>query len=490
MRSTPKSGRQVPKATVLAILVAVAGLTVDASAQRPVPARDSTRGLALAMSEGFTLAAVGDIIQTHPISTRRTPGLTDVITLLQTADATFGNFESSALDMRTFPGYPQAEFGGLWVRSDPAVVPDLKAMGFDLVARANNHSTDWGLEGMRETDRRLDQAGIVHAGTGEHRAAARAPGYLTTPQGTIAIVSMASSFTPLSRSTPPQGLAPGRPGVSALRTTRRVLVSPEMLQTLRRVYDAQPKGSYQPPADSTPNDLELLGVRYRASAAAKDKLAFTFEMDSTDVQEILAGIRQGKRNADFLIATIHAHEPGNWSEEPADFLPGLAHAAIDNGADAFIGHGPHQLRGIEIYKGKPIFYSLGNFFFQVTSIEPIAADLYEQFKRDPRKVVDAEFHEWWEKRFFGGETAPIYYRSVVAVSKYERGAVSEIRLYPVELGFSDRAAERGVPRLAPPAVAREILAQLDRLSRPYGTTIAVEGNVGVIRAPSARTSGQ
>jgi poly-gamma-glutamate capsule biosynthesis protein CapA/YwtB (metallophosphatase superfamily) len=49
-------------------------------------------------------------------------------------------------------------------------------------------------------------------------------------------------------------------------------------------------------------------------------------------------------------------------EEPPDFLVDLAHKAIDNGADAFVGHGIHLVRAIEIYRGKPIFYGLGEFF--------------------------------------------------------------------------------------------------------------------------------
>ena len=69
-----------------------------------------------------------------------------------------------------------------------------------------------------------------------------------------------------------------------------------------------------------------------------------------------------------MIATIHAHQgatvlqPFLFEDTPPDFLIELAHQSIDNGADAFVGHGPHILRGIEIYKGKPIFYDLGEFF--------------------------------------------------------------------------------------------------------------------------------
>jgi poly-gamma-glutamate synthesis protein (capsule biosynthesis protein) len=460
-------------------LIILAVAPVARSAQQPAARRD-TAGLRLGVPNGFSLAAVGDLIQTHPVSPARTPGFAEVIARIAGATVAFGNFESNAIDMKTFHGYPEAENGGLWLRSDPEVVADQKAMGFDLVALANNNSYDWGPEGMRETDRWLDQAGIVHAGTGETRSAARAPHYLATPQGTVALVSMTSSFTPLSRSMNAVNEAPGRPGVNAVRIYDRVLVSPAMLRALRPIHAAQPKGSFQP-ADANSTDLELFGVRYRSSPAIRDQVAISYEVDSTDVGENLAAIRTGKANADFLVATIHSHEPDNWSEAPADFVPGLAHAAIDAGADAFIGHGPHRLRGIEIYRGRPIFYSLGNFFFQVSGIKPIAMDLYEQFDKDPRTMTDAEFLGWFEHTFFGGEDGPVWYRSVVAVSTYQDGALSEIRLYPVELGFNEGDASRGVPRPASSVVAQQILATLARLSRPFGTTIAVEGNVGVIR---------
>ena len=445
-------------------------------------APDAGSAQRLGVPNGFSLAAVGDLIQTHPVSPARTAGFAEVIARIAGATVAFGNFESSAIDMKTFRGYPEAENGGLWLRSEPEVVPDLKAMGFDLVARANNNSNDWGVEGMRETDRRLDQAGIVHAGTGEARSAARAARYLATPQGKVALVSMTSSFTPLSRSMNAVNQAPGRPGVNAVRLSTRVLVSPAMLRALRPLHAAQPKGSFQP-ADSSATDLELFGVRYQSSPAITNQVAFSYDPDSTDVLENLAAIRLGKANADFLIATLHSHEPENWSEEPADFVPGLAHAAIDAGADAFIGHGPHRLRGIEIYRGRPIFYSLGNFFFQVSSHAPVAMDLYEQFGKDPATTTDAEFLKWFENRYFGGEDGPIWYQSVVAVSTYQDGGVSEIRLYPVELGFHDGDASKGIPRPAPAEVAQQILATLARLSRPFGTTIAVEENVGVIRVP-------
>ena len=138
-----------------------------------------------------------------------------VAKLIHDADSAFGNFEGTAIDLARTPAVPQAEFGGVWIIGAPSVAQDLKSIGFDVMSRANNHATDWGLEGMRQTSRELDAAGIVHAGVGEHRAAARAARYFDTDKGRVALISIASTFTPLSRSAPPVGEAPGRPGVNA-----------------------------------------------------------------------------------------------------------------------------------------------------------------------------------------------------------------------------------------------------------------------------------
>ncbi|MGY8669375.1 CapA family protein [Bradyrhizobium sp. UFLA05-109] len=68
----------------------------------------------------------------------------------------------------------------------------------------------------------------------------------------------------------------------------------------------------------------------------------------------------GAQFSDFCVVTNHGHEPGNWSQEPPDYVRSFAHRRIDTGATAHVGHGPHRLRGNEIYKGRP---SPGNFIF-------------------------------------------------------------------------------------------------------------------------------
>src|SRR5215211_6973511 len=82
-----------------------------------------------------------------------------------------------------------------------------------------------------------------------------------------------------------------------------------------------------------------------------------------DVAEVAAVVRNAAALSDYVIISIHAHEGGGGTA-PAEFVTNFAHAMIDAGAAVFVGHGPHYLRGIEVYRGKPIFYSLGDFIFQ------------------------------------------------------------------------------------------------------------------------------
>jgi poly-gamma-glutamate synthesis protein (capsule biosynthesis protein) len=463
---------------ILGSILAAAAVAIVAAQQPPAP-RDPQRELMMSVADGFTVAAVGDNIIARPVS--HTPGFAAVGRIIHDADAAFGNFEGTAIDLARTPAVPQAEFGGVWIIGSPAVAKDLKGIGFDLMSRANNHATDWGLEGMRQTNRALDEAGIVYAGVGEHRAAARAARYFDTEKGRVALISMASTFTPLSRSAPPAGEAPGRPGVNALRTTRYSFVTADELRFLRKIRDEQPAGSIRPPEKEPPDELDLFGVRYKVA----DHRGFTYTIDPVDEREVLKSIRAAKQLSDFVIVAIHAHEPGNWSEEPADFLPKLAHEAIDAGADEFVGHGPHQLRGIEIYKGKPVFYSLGNFVFQLDLLEPVGSDLYEQYKMDGTSATDAEFDAMWNRLVFGGE---VWYQSMVATTRFDKGRLAEIRLQPIDLNYTARGADRGVPKIAGAELSKTILQRVQRLSQPFGTRIVIQDGLGLIRPGAGAAS--
>lgn len=444
-----------------------------AATQRP-----SAGPLQCTIASGFTVAAVGDLIIARPESTDTNPEFQAQMRILRDADVAFGNFEGTAIDIRHFGGSPQAESGGAWLVAAPSVPADLKKMGFSMMNRANNHDTDWGVKGMMETDHLLDEAGIVHAGTGKDLAAARAPQYLETPKGRVALVGITATFPSMSVAADPEGVVPGRAGVDALRTTEWVLVTRSVMQTLVQLHNDLPDQAKKQIA-GIPQKLTLLRTHYRLS----DHVGYDYSMNHADLNAFIRNVREGKESSDFLIATIHCHQPGNWSRIPPDFLVTLAHDAIDNGADAFIAQGPHQLRGIEIYKGKPIFYSLGNYFFEEYQQQVITPMLYKRFHENPDTGIPAEFENARTSRFFGGGQ---FWTSVIAASNYQHGHLSEIRLYPIDLGVGRRWNQRGVPRLASSAVAHLILRRLAGESKPFGTTVEIDRNVGIIRVSPAR----
>jgi poly-gamma-glutamate synthesis protein (capsule biosynthesis protein) len=454
------------------------------------PRRPPDRELAMTITDPFTLAAVGDCILSHPLTPLlpEEPEFAAVVEILRTADAAFGNFENTAIDWRQFSGYPHRTPGDWALVADPAVAPDLKQMGFDLLSRANNHALDWGVEGMRETSRRLDDAGLVHAGVGESRPQARAPRYLETARGRVALVSMASSFRESADALPAWGHSPGRPGLSPVRTTRTIVVPEEIFRKLEDLRDRMVAAKDESVRErgrreESPSTLSLFGESFEIG----DRWASRYQIHPVDRKEILKAIRLGKQNADFLVATIHAHQRDLASGAPGDFLPDLAHAAIEAGADAFIGHGVHVLGPIEIYRGRPIFYSLANFFWSDIQ-EPMPRDHYEENWKlltdvfgDPEKATDADLAALLNARGFKDE---LVFQTVVAVSRFEKEGLAELKLHPVDLGYGRTLTRSGIPRTASPEMARSILERLARISRPYGTEIAIEGNIGVIRAGS------
>lgn len=441
---------------------------------------DTVGSITTNVADGFTMLAVGDVIVSRSLTKSQDAGFAAIVKILQDTDVTLGNMESLIFDIRSFKGSPEAEYGGAYHASLPEIGPDLKAMGFNIMGRANNHSLDWGREGMRETSRALDENGIIHAGVGENLAQAGAARFLETARGRVALVSFAATFTPMSRACDPAGEAPGRPGLNPLRLARSIVVRPEMFESLRRVLDALPGPSL---GREDPNRVVLAGTAYKTG----DKVYYSYEADPGDVADILRNLRRGKQFADFCIVTNHGHEPGNWSQEPPDYEQSFAHRLIDAGADAYVGHGPHQLRGIEIYKGRPIFYSLGNFIYDDLRT-PVGADMFAAYGKDPRVATDAEVTVDEEAKgyptaagFVGALSASIFYESIITVSRFEQNQLAELRLYPIELGHSKRFANRGIPRLAPTPQARAILERLQTLSKPFGTRIGIENDVGVIR---------
>jgi len=165
------------------------------------------------------------------------------------------------------------------------------------------------------------------------------------------------------------------------------------------------------------------------------------------------------------------------SSEPAEFIIEAARRWVDAGADIIAVHGPHRLRPIEIYKGKPIFYSLGNFMFMIETLRVVTPEVYERYNL-PVVSTPAELHDFWTttaegtpKGFHADEG---FWQSVIAVCHFDGHELQEVQLHPIVLGLGRRRTERGVPFAVPEEEGARVLRKLAEISGAYGTTVRIE----------------
>jgi poly-gamma-glutamate synthesis protein (capsule biosynthesis protein) len=235
-------------------------------------------------------------------------------------------------------------------------------------------------------------------------------------------------------------------------------------------------------------DSETAPVRFGGGTfhpGPENKQVYT--VNARDEDRILRSIRNAAKQADFVIVHSHSHDIAG----PSEVSPAPAHLrefikkCIDAGADVLVVSGPHRLRGIEIYKGRPIFYSLGNFFMQNETIEPMPDDMYESFGLG-HEALAADFYDARSKPDPKTGLPTSYYpaqadiwESVVAVAVFKGHTVVEIRLYPVDMGFRMPRPQQGTPRLADSALAKKIIDRVAKMSEQYGTTIVFQDAIGV-----------
>jgi poly-gamma-glutamate capsule biosynthesis protein CapA/YwtB (metallophosphatase superfamily) len=423
-------------------------------------------------SSAFTMALTGDSIITRRISVFTEPAHTRLFDLIRGADAAFTNLEMLFHD---YEPYPMNESGGTYMRAEPALLKELVWAGFDIVSMANNHTGDYGADGMRITRKHVAAAGLVHAGAGEDLAQAREAAFLDTPKARVAMISVASTFPDHSRAGRARNGVRGRPGLNPLRFSTTHVVTRERLEQLRAMQ-AELTGREPVKGDA----FTFFGRRF----VAGDKAEIRTEPNPADVAEIAAVVRNASRLADYTFVTIHAHEGAANRAVPAQFLVTFARAMIDAGADFFVGHGPHVLRGIELYRGKPILYSLGDFIFQNETVLRLPSENYEPFGL----AADAGVADFNDRRYDNDKTGfPAdreIWESVVALPTWRGKRLVEVALHPISLGFGKPRTQRGRPVLADEATSRKILDDVIQRSAPLGTRISVRDGVGYVELPA------
>jgi len=417
----------------------------------------------------MTMALTGDAIITRRLSAYQEPSFLRMIEMIRGADMAFTNLEMLFHD---YEPYPMHESGGTYMRAEPALLKELVWAGFDLVSLANNHTGDYGVEGMRLTRRYVEAAGLVGAGVGEELAEAREARFFETANGRVALVSVASTFTEHSAAAKPRAAVRGRPGLNPLRYRTVRVVTRDHLERMRTLLRDM--------SVNVPASGDTLRA-FNTQLAAGDPAGIRTFPDPQDVEEIAAVVRNASRLAEFVLVTTHAHERGATNAEPAEFLTSFARAMVDAGADLFVGHGPHVLRGIELYQGKPIFYSLGDFLFQNETVLRLPDDNYRPYSLDQNAGV-ADFNDARYARGTRGFPAQReIWESVVAVARWRGDQLAALELHPITLGFGQPEPVRGRPMLADRELGRKIIGDLIERSRPFGTTIEWRDGVGVVK---------
>lgn len=427
-------------------------------------------------SEPYTIALAGDSIITRRLSVYEEPEFLSMIERIRNADVAFTNIEMLFHD---YESYPMASSGGTYMRAQPELVKELVWAGFDLGGLANNHSGDYGPAAMLLTERYVREAGITAAGVGKSLSEAREAKFLETGKARIALVSLASTFSDHSMAGKSRDDIPPRPGLSPLRHKVTNRVTRAQLEALRGIMK-----SLSMNAPETGDSLTFRGEKF----VVADPTGVWTEPNPEDMEEIAAIVRNAESLSDYTVVSIHAHEGDGDRSVPARFVVDFARRMIDEGADVFVGHGPHVLRGIEIYKGKPILYSLGDFIFQNETLQRLPQENYAPLGLGEDKGLSDFNDARYDHDRTGFPASPEIWESVVAEAVFQAEELSELKLHPISLGFGKPRYVRGRPLAANEQLSRKIISDLTRLSKPFGTDVQYVDGVGIVKLKAPATN--
>lgn len=410
------------------------------------------------MSNSFTVAVTGQSLIKHDIRGISNPAFQDVRGILKSADLAFTNFEGTIAGR--FGGWPLK--GSFFDCSKPVVLDALQDTGFRALSLSNNHAFDLGPSGILSTLEEVEERGFLHAGIGRNRNEAAQPGLGQTGERKIAIVAMDAGPGPDFMYADDAGKdRPERPGINRLGTSQLIDVDNVTFDELRSVREKVGYTELALTNDSQPNDPYPVNEREevcigRAVFRRSDEFRRSVKIDEGDLNINLQAISDAAQDDRLVIAYLHHHHwATDWLQVP-DWVRGVAKQCIDAGAAAFVSHGAPVLQGMEIYRKRPIFYSLGNFIFHVPSDE-------------------------------GTWRAPEVWESVMGSCSFDdNNNLSEAVLHPLIIGGEQALGgatfeQRLVPELAREQNADRILHQFAERSSIFGTDIEISEGCGRVR---------
>ena len=426
----------------------------------------------------FKCTATGD-----SMISRRLPvegeydGFSEVRNFIMRGDFRYGNLETTVHNFESCGG---AQSGGSWLCSPPGVIDDLVKFGMNVLCTANNHALDYSYGGLEKTLEYLEKAGVPYTGTGRNLADASRPVYLDTVSGRYALIGCTMTFNPECMAGEQTASLPGRPGVNGIRVNKTYHLPPEELAHLKRIADSlgiNTKDEIIRAEGYLPQLAEGQQPFGRLMFEAAEKAEIVSKCHPVDLKRITDAIAEARFMADYVVISMHNHELHGKTKETVDPVSiEFAKACIDAGADAVIGTGPHLLRGMEIYKGKPVFYCLGDFIIQLETVLRAPDGMFAKQKLNGNDRLDVLFNNRSNNGKRGLCYDPIMYKSVIPYWEVENGELVKLEFLPIEEMFGIHRARAGWPQKN---CSLNIIEHFAEMSKPFGVDIKIKNGIGV-----------
>ncbi|MFI3243460.1 MAG: CapA family protein [Akkermansia sp.] len=433
----------------------------------------------------LTISFSGDVLLSQRIPAAGYEGREELKQLLQTHECNIANLETT---VHRSEGYPESFPGGGYAMADPLCLKDLKDMGFNFFSAANNHAMDYGHGGLLATMKYLKDYELPYAGIGANLSEASRPAYFETSAGRVALLGITSSFHDSYAEGHQNKDLQGRPSVAPLKHKAIYELSGEHFDALQEIAHATGINSYHNRAVKSgylvASDNFKFGS-YEFKRGRENKVN-TYP-NPQDLQRTLNAIDDAKFKSDFVVISIHSHQikgENRWLSP--DFITDFSKKCIEQGADVVICHGPHVMRGVEIYQNGVIFHGLGNLILQHEAADVLPEDFYQKYGENSHSVsgVAGIYNKRSKNATIGLATQPDVWKTII-VSLTRDETKTAYKIHPIEVQLKGKKGMQGLPKLSKDP---SILKHLQELSSELGTQIHIADNIGTITIPLNNSS--
>lgn len=432
------------------------------------------------MKKNLTMTFTGDALFVADFPKSYDKDLKEISDVIKRVDVKITNLETN---LSEFGDYANAYSGGTWLNTEPKDFKYLEKYGFNYYGTANNHVMDYSYHAMLDTIKELEKRGYAHSGTGYDLEDASRPAILNINGKKVGIIAVTTAFQEASKAGKPTPNIKGRPGVNYAGYDTYYQVDEKDIEDLKRIAakthinatrEKNIKTGYVKPA---PEGVFVLGTLNFCLEGTKP----TTQCIKADKERIINDIKKAKQECDYVFLFVHCHTmKGDSQETVPDHLIELAKDCIDAGCAGILGGGTHQLRPLEIYKGKPIFYSLGDFIYQGMRVKMFPADFLNKWGCDEKATAWEGLMARSQGNKYGLQKLESSFLTILPIAEYDGDTMVSLKMYPISLGFTREGDLNGLPFIAKGDEAKKIFDIMDRLSRPYGTDLKLENDVIVL----------